>query len=83
MQGGAEVCQAPKNILVDLVRTLPKSFFKLVSPVWEDSSPDTPGLPRQDGGFDECAEYNGATAAEMDLFSSSIQKSRCCWLTLI
>ena len=25
----------------------------------QDSSPDTPGLPQQDGGFDECAEYNG------------------------
>ncbi|CAK9003003.1 unnamed protein product [Durusdinium trenchii] len=33
----------------------------------EDSSPDTPGLPQQDGGFDECAEYNGATSAETDL----------------
>mmetsp|Transcript_133129 Transcript_133129/g.188082 ORF Transcript_133129/g.188082 Transcript_133129/m.188082 type:complete len:212 (+) Transcript_133129:49-684(+) len=35
--------------------------------IGEDSSPDTPGLPRQDGGFDDCAEYNGATAAETDL----------------
>ena len=29
----------------------------------QDSSPDTPGLPRQDGGFDECAEYNGVFAS--------------------
>lgn len=37
----------------------------------EDSSPDTPGLPQQDGGFDECAEYNGATSAETDLLGSA------------
>eukprot|EP00435_Cladocopium_sp_Y103_P009661 s1773_g2.t1 len=37
----------------------------------EDSSPDTPGLPQQDGGFDECAEYNGATSAETDLLGST------------
>jgi len=37
----------------------------------EDSSPDTPGLPQQDGGVDECTEYNGATSAETDLLGTA------------
>jgi len=38
----------------------------------EDSSPDTPGLPQLDGGFDDCKEYSGATAAERDTLGSGI-----------
>lgn len=38
----------------------------------EDSSPDTPGLPHRDGGFDECRDYSGATAAENDTLGSSV-----------
>mmetsp|Transcript_36838 Transcript_36838/g.68612 ORF Transcript_36838/g.68612 Transcript_36838/m.68612 type:complete len:216 (+) Transcript_36838:64-711(+) len=37
----------------------------------EDSSPDTPGLPQEDGGFDDFVEYSGATTAETELFTGS------------
>ena len=42
----------------------------------QDSSPDTPGLPQQDGGVDECTEYNGVFlsvqhAAAMDTWQTS------------
>mmetsp|Transcript_91482 Transcript_91482/g.218037 ORF Transcript_91482/g.218037 Transcript_91482/m.218037 type:complete len:199 (+) Transcript_91482:48-644(+) len=39
----------------------------------EDSSPDTPGLPCQDGGFDDCP-YSGATSAETDLLAAGLDK---------
>eukprot|EP00931_Biecheleriopsis_adriatica_P115654 TRINITY_DN91421_c0_g1_i1.p1 TRINITY_DN91421_c0_g1~~TRINITY_DN91421_c0_g1_i1.p1 ORF type:complete len:241 (+),score=46.20 TRINITY_DN91421_c0_g1_i1:62-784(+) len=37
----------------------------------EDSSPESPGLPPEDGGFDDCREYSGATAAETDTFGTA------------
>eukprot|EP00439_Symbiodinium_sp_Y106_P034757 s661_g4.t1 len=36
----------------------------------EDSSPDSLGLPYEDGGFDDCAEYSGAMTAETELLAN-------------